>query len=236
MLRVENFRAVPRKHCSPGSSIRCYAVSGWQLVKVRYPMNSATWTATQPEQRSGSSNVFAASAVPLFALVLVGGVLILPIALKDRSCHNLFPDGRNHASPELSIDLSTSIESWDELQAFFDAFSRENGLEFRCSIDHSSAAVSVLSLSMCKEPGFSIRSNEQYWNHRGGSPIPGRGIGITVFSLYENTDWKPIARRLVDDLNEKWPSKGCFRDGGGHLIPLEETAIGITRTKLQDEA
>jgi len=207
----------------------------WKFVRKHHLGPDGRLNVAEHRSQSEKPVLFSWAVLPLCAVLLVGGVFLIPVIKKDRSCHNLFRDGRNHASPELGIDLAISKDSWEDLRRFFEDFSSKNNLDFRGSIDDSHSSVSVLSLSMCKEPGFSVRSNEQYWTHRGGGPIPGRGTSIAVFSLHEDINWIPIARKLVDALDEQWPSKVRFRDGGGRIIPLEQTTIGSHHSTSQDE-
>ena len=208
----------------------------WRLIRKRHFIASERTDVTEVQSQACTWANLSGTILPLVAILLVGGVSLAPVLTKDRSCHNLLRDARNHASPELVIDLTIPKDSWENLHYFFESFSSGNSLEFRGLIDDSQSSVSVLSLSMCKEPGFAIRSNEQYWTHRGDGPIPGRGISIAVFSLYEETDWVPLARKLVDGLNDQWPTNVQFRDGGGHIIPMEETALGHPRGVSTDES
>ncbi|TVQ35825.1 MAG: hypothetical protein EA370_08975 [Wenzhouxiangella sp.] len=159
-------------------------------------------------------------------VVLIGGLLMLPTLIRDRSCHNVLRDGRTSASPVMVIDLSLKRGEWPELKQFFQRFAGMSGLDYRGSIDDSGGAVSVLSLSLCTEPDFTIGVNEQYWHHRGGGIIPGRGLSIAIFSLDEGFEWKPIAESLILEMNETWPTRVRFRDSGGRLISVEDTPVG----------
>lgn len=207
----------------------------WKFVRKHHSKPDGRTNVAEHRSRTGKPLIHSWAVLPVCAVLLIGGVFLIPVATKDRSCHNLFRDGRNHASPELGIDLAISRDSWEDLRTFFEEFSSSNDLDFRGSIDDSYSSVSILSLSMCREPGLSIRSNEQYWAHRGEGPVPGRGISIAVFSLYEDIDWIPVARKLVDGLEAQWPSKVRFRDGEGRIIPLEQTTIGSRHTESHDE-
>lgn len=160
------------------------------------------------------------------AVVLLVGLLLLSPLTRDRSCHNVLRDGRTGASPMMVIDLSLSLEEWHDLKRFFQRFGGVNGLDYRGSIDDSGGAVSVLSLSLCTEPDFTIGVNEQYWHHRGGGIIPGRGLSIAIFSLDESFEWKPIAESLILEMRETWSTRVRFRDGNGRLIPVEDTPVG----------
>ena len=101
-----------------------------------------------------------------------------------------------------------------------------NGFDYRGSIDDSREALSILSLSVCTEPDFAISVNEQYWHHRGGGIIPGRGLSLAVFSLDEDFEWQGIAETFIIELEEAWPGRVRFRGPDGRLISLEDTRLG----------
>lgn len=157
---------------------------------------------------------------------LAAALLVLPILTEDRSCHNLFRDGRNHISPVLNIDLNAEQSNWEAVHAFYRDFAKNNDLEFQGTIDRSSDHVSVLALSMCREPGVHVKTNEQEWHGSERVSMPDRGISITVFQTSEEADWQGLARPLVEELNREFPEQVRYRNGDGKLVPISQTRLG----------
>jgi len=163
--------------------------------------------------------------VGLGAGALAVALLVLPILTKDRSCHNLFRDGRNHIRPMLSIDLNVEEANWGAVHAFYQRFSENNRLDFNGTIDRASNHVSLLSLSMCREPGLHVRTNEQEWYDSEFAFMADRGISISLFQTSEAADWQQLARPLVEELNREFPNRVRYRNGDGELVPVSETGL-----------
>ena len=182
------------------------------------------WLILKRLQRFGSSSRW----IPLGAGVLVAVVIVLPQLTKDRTCHNLFRDGRTSASPVMSIDLVMEEAEWSELKSFYQTFALNHGLEFEGQIDRKFESVSVLYLSMCEEPGLHVNSHRQQWHRSRADPLPDRGVPISIFQTSVDADWRPLARELVMALSREFPDQVRFRDEGGGLIPIEQTKLGET--------
>jgi len=201
------------------------AVAGvffWFLIKHRFSANSPD---TFQSDRKSKGQSFSSWWMPIISMLMIAGVFLSPALTKDRSCHNLFRDGRTSASPSLTGELIITKDEWRDLERFYGQFAQAHDLNFKGDLDDSDEVVSTLSLSMCSEPGLVIKSNKQHWAHLGGGPVPGRGVSVAVFSLNEEIDWIPISRRLFSALDHRWPGQIKFRDGNGRVISIDETPI-----------
>jgi len=163
--------------------------------------------------------------VGLGAGALAVALVVLPILSKDRSCHNPFRDGRNHIRPVLNIDLNLEESNWEAVHAFYQHFSENNRLDFKGTIDRSSNHVSLLSLSMCREPGLHVQTNEQEWHDSESAFMADRGVSISIFQTSESADWRQLARPLVEELNREFPKLVRYRNGDGELVALSETGL-----------
>lgn len=183
---------------------------------------AAFWMVLKGLRSADASPRWVGSGAGALAILL----LVLPILTKDRTCHNLFRDGRTQIRPMLNIDLNAEESRWEAVQAFYQDFAKNNELDFQGKIDRSSDHVSVLALSMCREPGVHVQTNEQKWHDSESASIPDRGISITVFQTSEEADWQELARPLVEELNREFPDQVRYRNGEGKLLPVSETRLG----------
>ncbi|MBT8399765.1 MAG: hypothetical protein KJO98_04755 [Rhodothermia bacterium] len=156
---------------------------------------------------------------PLAIVVFAIGILSLPTVTKDRSCHNVLRDGRSHIRSQVNIDLDIEEEDWPALQEIFDSFSSVHELSFRDASEVRPDVVRTLYLSVCNE-GVTISTAEQRWASQGYRAfMEGRGVGIGVYETQEDSAWRHVAQQLVSRLEQSWPDKVRYRDGGGRLVP-----------------
>jgi len=157
------------------------------------------------------------------AVALSFGVLLIPIAMKDRSCHNVFRDGRSHISSELNIDLQISEDEWPTLVAVFQSFAEDHGLSFRDSSEVVPGTVHTLYLSLCNDSGVSISTVEQRWGSMNFENIvQGWGVLIAFYKVEEEADWQFLAREMIARLTRQWPEKVLFRDGVGRVTQMPD--------------
>ena len=176
-------------------------------------------TPTPHQSRIG----IALAGAAVLASVVVAAI---PSITMDRSCHNMFRDGRRSASPSLNIDLDIAMDDWPALTALLENFGASHGMSFRDSSD-GRPGVKILGLSACTEQGLVITAHEQRWAPRNYAPaIAGRGVPVTVFDLTGGNTWLPLARELVAALDIQWPGKVRFHGSDGRLIP-RSTALPI---------
>jgi hypothetical protein len=163
------------------------------------------------------------------AVLLAGAVVALPSITKDRTCHNMFRDGRRTIGAKVRIYLQVDNNDWSTLKKVIEDFSAKRELSFRDS-SQTRPAVSVLALSLCDDRGTNISVNEQHWAFgEFASPISGRGIGILFYEVRVGSGWEVVARDLVSDIESIWPGRIQFRDGNGRIIPKPEElrAVGL---------
>src|SRR5690349_2091584 len=56
------------------------------------------------------------------AIITSVAVMAIPSITKDRTCHNLFRDGRTFASPKVNIDLDIDLEDWPRFTTLLQQF------------------------------------------------------------------------------------------------------------------
>jgi hypothetical protein len=168
--------------------------------------------ATMPGERRMAAALTAAATIASVA------VAAIPSVTMDRSCHNMFRDGRRSISASLNIDLDITMDDWSAVTTLLENFGESHGMLFRNS-SSSRPHVKVLGLSACTEQVV-INVMDQRWASRNYAPLmPGRGVPVGIYDLTEGNAWRPLARELVDELGSQWPGKVRFRDGGGRFIP-----------------
>jgi hypothetical protein len=146
-------------------------------------------------------------------------VVTLPAITKDRSCHNMFRDGRRSVAPKVAIDVDITMDDWPRLTTLLEEFGTSHGMSFRNSND-SKPDVKVLGLSACSEQGLVISADDLRWASRNYAPIMvGGGVPIGVFDLADGIGWQLLAQDLVAVLESEWRGKVRFRDGDGRFVP-----------------
>jgi hypothetical protein len=155
------------------------------------------------------------SAAATIASVAVAAI---PSITMDRSCHNMFRDGRRSVLSSLNIDLDITMDDWPAVTTLLENFGVSHGMLFRNS-SSSRPQVKVLGLSACTEQVV-ITVVDQRWASRNYAPLmAGRGVPVGIYDLTEGSAWRPLARELVAELDSQWPGRVQFRDGGGRLVP-----------------
>lgn len=171
---------------------------------------------------TGKRGPFAQKSVSYFGLLvvfIVAGVLLIPAATKDRSCHNVLRDGRTSISPVLHIDLDVKESDWPDLTQLYIDFAQAHAMQFRDSSENRPGAVTLLYLSACRDD-FVVSTNEQRWSHRNFEPtMPGWGIGIRVYEMEIGAEWPVAAMDLTERLERRWPTQVRFRDNSGSIVP-----------------
>jgi hypothetical protein len=159
-----------------------------------------------------------AAALASAAAAASVAVAAIPSITMDRSCHNVFRDGRRSVLTSLNIDLDITMEEWPAVTTVLENFAVSHGMLFRNS-SNSGSQVKVLGLSACTEQVV-IDVIDQRWASRDYAPLmAGRGVPVWIYDLTEGNAWQPLARELVAEIEPRWPGKVRFRDGGGRLVP-----------------
>jgi hypothetical protein len=168
--------------------------------------------ATMPGERRMAAALTAAATIASVA------VAAIPSVTMDRSCHNMFRDGRRSISASLNIDLDIAMVDWPAVTKVLEDFGVSHGMSFRDSSSNR-PQVKVLGLSACTEQVV-ITAIDQRWDLRNYEPlVAGRGVPVGIYDLTDGNAWQLLARELVAKLDSQWPGKVRFRDGGGRLIP-----------------
>jgi hypothetical protein len=194
----------------------------WLTLKLSGELARAGHTAEGRVESHGRRGYRIRSVIALgaVAVALAALVFAIPIIRKDRTCHNMFRDGRSSVHSQLNVDILIAIEDWPALSRQFEEFAAAHALSFRNSSRTDPGVVHVLGLSLCNENGVNISAIDQRWVPRNLEPIvPGRGVGVGVYELRENSGWRAHARDLVAVLEAAWPGKVTFRDKDGRLMP-----------------
>ncbi len=70
------------------------------------------------------------------------------------------------------------------------------------------------------------RGLDQRWLTQINSSLADRGISFSVYALKPSTDWKPLARDLLNRIDMTWPQKVAFRGPDGKVTSVEEALKG----------
>jgi hypothetical protein len=153
-------------------------------------------------------------------------VFLLPSIVRDSSCHNLFRDGRTSIGPQISADVNLPTEEWTTLRQIFVGFGESNSLSFRGDEQIRDGALMWRDLNLCSEAGLNIDAVDRPWLAQINSPLADRGIQFSVYELKPGSDWKTLARDLINQIDTRWPRKTTFRGPDSKAISIEEALRG----------
>jgi hypothetical protein len=153
------------------------------------------------------------------AILLTGTALAIPNITMDRTCHNMFRDGRASVVSKVNVRLAIPVDDWPRLTRLFEEFGAANDLSFRNSNHDQPGTVRVLGLSLCSDDGLNIHAIEQHWERSGNSVPEKEGVFLGIYELREGSNWTHAARALLAELEARWPGKVQFKDGRGRIIP-----------------
>jgi hypothetical protein len=179
----------------------------------------------EPEAQSSELRASSWSVVSVAAL-LTCATLILPSAVMDNSCHNLLRDGRTSIGPQFSADLKLPAEDWPTLRQIFVDFAAAHSLCLRSDEHVQDRNIMWRDLNLCNEAGINIDALDQPWLTQINSSLADRGINFRVFALKPSSDWKPLARDLLNRIDMAWPQKTTFRGPDGKVLSAEEALKG----------
>jgi hypothetical protein len=160
------------------------------------------------------------------AVILTGAILVLPIAVRDNSCHNLFRDGRTFIVPQISANIKLRAEDWTTLREMFVRFGSTHALSFRSDQNMQRGTLMWRSVSLCSEAGVTIHARDQPWLARINSPLAARGVDLSVYELKPGSEWDTFARDLLAKIDMAWPQSITFRGRSGQIISREEALKG----------
>lgn len=179
----------------------------------------------EPDIGRPRARAFVANGLTGLSLLLTAGALALPTITQDRTCHNMFRDGRTSVGPRVNIVLQISSDDWPRLTQLFRDFSAAHGLSFRDSSRMSPGVVQVLGLSLCNERGVNIVALEQIWHQTVSVPAKD-GVTLGIYELHEGSGWQRLARDFIARLQSTWPQRLQFKDLSGHFIPMPQELQG----------
>ena len=127
-------------------------------------------------------------------------IVAIPSLRMDRSCHNLFRDGRRTIAPVLHFVVESSGEEWTRFQDVAESFATNE----RWAVDESNDQDKGFSLGRfvdaCVEPGTNIRFE--------GTELPGpRWFSVSVFQPQGGDSWVGPARRLLASVETAFPGR-----------------------------
>jgi hypothetical protein len=155
------------------------------------------------------------------AIVSTCAVLLLPSIVQDRSCHNLFRDGRWSIVPQIYADLDLTADDWAALAQISTDFAVAHSLSLRSDQQIRGGQLLWRSLDLCNEAGVNIQIKDQPWLDRmDHAPAMIKGTKLSVYEFKTGSIWNPLAHEFVDKINARWPEKLVFRDRDGK--PMSE--------------
>lgn len=170
---------------------------------------------------------FASWGLGSLSVLLTSAVILLPVAVKDNSCHNLFRDGRNGIGPQLFAQIQLNDEEWNDLAQILGDFGRAHSLSLRHDEQIHNGMLLWRDVNLCNEAGLNIDALDRPGLAQLGSPPPElQGVMFSVYELKQGTDWAAASRELMELLQARWPDKLTFRGTDGKAISLEEALKG----------
>jgi hypothetical protein len=182
--------------------------------------------AARPNQPPPANLRLRSGSILSLAVVLTGAILVLPVAIKDNTCHNLFRDGRTSIGPQIAGDIKLPSEDWAALKEMFVEFGAAHGLSFRSDEQIRRGTLMWRGLSLCNEAGVTIQAMDQLWLAGTDSALAGRGITLSIFELRPDSGWNAFARDLLAKIDQAWPHSITFRGRDGKTISEEEALQG----------
>ncbi|MCK1735018.1 hypothetical protein IVA79_13825 [Bradyrhizobium sp. 138] len=160
------------------------------------------------------------------AAVLSCGVFILPVIVRDRSCHNLFRYGTKSVAPQIYANLKVPPEDWRKLEQTFADFGHVQALSIRRDEHTRDGRIMWRSMDLCNDVGLSISVGDEPWLARLHPPRADEGMTLSIYSLKPGWDWKPLARHLLSEIEKIWPEKTTFRGPSGQILSFEDAMKG----------
>ena len=194
----------------------------WVVLRMTrdLPMVTGNTDSTAQIALNGSrKSPVLGSSIVVGTLVLSAGALLAPTITKDRSCHNLFLDGRDSIGPEATITLDITEDEWLDLTEVMSTFSAENELSFRNSNGQS---INIpLDVSFCSDAGFKFQATSMT-----SSVIPdSETVRVAIYLSKEQAPWQIHARDLITELDRRWPQKVIFNGPAGSTLTIPDERL-----------
>lgn len=142
----------------------------------------------------------------------MGVIVALPVATKDRSCHNVFRDrpvyslsGPNSARPKANLDFPANVQEWNDIAQLIVSFGRERGLDVLDMTEHDEGFRQIY-VSLCNEGGTVISILDRIYFF--GPPMERREeLSVSIFGMRPGADWKRQADALEGVLRTRYGEK-----------------------------
>ncbi len=128
-------------------------------------------------------------------------VMALPTITKDRSCHNLFRDGRTSAAPALVLDLQVDDGELSAVAAALEGLAQSHGMSVRWG-SRWNAQAPAYDISFCREPGLVVKLQDRRWVSANLPTFPAP-TSISLFTTDASIAWQPAARDIATQLEQR---------------------------------
>jgi hypothetical protein len=159
--------------------------------------------------------LFTSAAIIIFTIAMCA----IPAITADRSCHNMFRDGRTSIGPVVHWDLEISDSEWPKLKELLESFATTHHLSFRDESDVKPGVVRAFYVSACNEDGVNIEIGEQRWASENYENPTGIGVSIGIYITKDDAGWIPLTKELIANLETQWPGKIQFKGDRGETVP-----------------
>jgi hypothetical protein len=163
--------------------------------------------------RPARGRIVAATAVSVLAILSAAAILAIPSYTRDRTCHG------DYSLPLIGprIDLKVEDSEWPAVSDLLHRYGDDNRLSVR-DLSEVRPSVRILYLSLCDSQTL-VLVNEERWSSQGyRNPMPGRGVGITMYHRSEEARWRSLADDLIERLRARWPDSVTFMDEAGRRV------------------
>ena len=163
------------------------------------------------------------------AILVSAAIISLPNVIRDNSCHNLFRDGRSSIDPLINAEIELSPVDWPKLRKLFVDFGAAHSLAFRGDEQIREGNTLWRDLNLCDEKGVNIDALEQPWLTQINSPLAARGVVFSVYQVKTTSDWRPLTRDLLNQIDTQWPHRTTFRGPEGNVVSRQQALSGSNR-------
>ena len=197
-------------------------LSFWGAMRV-----SGQMADTPNRSQAQTSRSLASSwSIVFTAVLLTCAIFLLPSLVRDNSCHNLFRDRQIGINSQIYARIKLSSEDWPTLRQIFIDFGSAHSLSFRSDEQIRRGNILWSDLNLCNEAGINIDALDQPWPPQINSLHADQDIDLSVFDLKAGSDWKPLARDLLNRIDMTWPQKTVLHGPDGKVISIEEALKG----------
>lgn len=197
----------------------CGAVGGatfWLILRlcgVLAPDRAASSPSRPRQIRVGA-------AIAGTAILLTAAIWSIPSLTKDRSCHNMFRDGKTSVGPKVMLDLEIPPSEMPRLVSLLQAFGMQHAMALQSAGGYPSS-LDVKWIDLCTEDGFNLTARRMPSGSNGKQNL----VLIGIYALRGDTEWAPAGREVMIALDAEWPGKAQVRetqDTHQKLIPMPD--------------